>query len=456
MMDDVSAGAESAPALFDDGSQGAATAAGLATINRRRIKTENKDVPVETIHTWVTRGKLCLQPDFQRNYVWTPLKASRLIESILLEIPLPVVYVAEEADGTYSVVDGQQRLASVSGFLSGKFPGDGGPFRLSNLRVARELNGKQFSELPQTAQEQILAASLRLTVITRDSDPEVKFEVFERLNQESCPLSHQELRHCVYRGPYNDLVGELAQNPTFRKIFGFAEPRHRRMLDRQYVLRFLALWHATHLKYKTGMLRFMNQDMAQYRFADKAELNRARAAFEKSMDIAYTVFGARAFRRFVPGTDKDANGFWETRLNAALYDTLLYTFSFYEKPQVVPVKDLVVEEFLDVVTADRDFAKFISTATDTTDRVRYRIDVWRQRLQSLVGTGKKEPRCFSRALKKEFYDRDPTCAICKQHIVELDDAQLDHERHYWRGGKTVRENARLAHRYCNLARGKRV
>src|SRR5688500_9830083 len=103
---------------------------------RRRIKTDNRDVPVETLHTWVTRGKLRLQPEFQRNYVWTPLKASRLVESLLLEIPLPVVYVAEEENGTYSVVDGQQRLASISGFLSGVFPGTGGDFKLCNLRVA--------------------------------------------------------------------------------------------------------------------------------------------------------------------------------------------------------------------------------------------------------------------------------------------------------------------------------
>jgi 5-methylcytosine-specific restriction endonuclease McrA len=82
-------------------------------------------------------------------------------------------------------------------------------------------------------------------------------------------------------------------------------------------------------------------------------------------------------------------------------------------------------------------------------------DVWRQRVQALVGHAGKEPRCFSRALKKELYDRDPTCAICKQHIVELDDAHVDHAKHYWRGGKTIRENARLAHRYCNVARGGR-
>jgi hypothetical protein len=277
----------------------------------------------------------------------------------------------------------------------------------------------------------------------------------ERLNQESCPLSYQELRNCPYRGPYNDLLGELSQNSTFRRIFGFQQP-HRRMLDRQYVLRFLALWHATHLKYRTGMPKFLNREMEQHRFADKAEMARMRAAFEKSIDLAYTVFGARAFRRFFAGNEKNPNGSWESKINAALYDTVLYSFSFYEKPQIVPVKDLIVEEFLGMVTTDRDFAKFITTATDTADRMRYRIDVWRQRLQAIIGSLTREPRCFSRALKKEFYDRDPTCTICKQNICELDDAQLDHQKHYWRGGKTVKENARLAHRYCNMARGGRL
>jgi hypothetical protein len=94
-------------------------------------------LPVETIHSWVSRGKINPQPDFQRYYVWNNLKASRLIESLLLDIPIPVVYVAEESNQTYSVVDGQQRITSISSFINGQFP-DGRDFSLSGLQVLRK------------------------------------------------------------------------------------------------------------------------------------------------------------------------------------------------------------------------------------------------------------------------------------------------------------------------------
>lgn len=89
---------------------------------RRRVNTDKQDLPVETLHTWVKRGKLNLQPDFQRYFVWNKSKASRLIESLLLDIPLPVIYVAEEQNNTFSVVDGQQQLTSICEFINGKFP----------------------------------------------------------------------------------------------------------------------------------------------------------------------------------------------------------------------------------------------------------------------------------------------------------------------------------------------
>lgn len=113
---------------------------------RRRVKTDRQDLPVETLHGWVKRGKLNLQPDFQRYFVWNKSKASRLIESLLLDIPIPVIYVAEEQNNTYSVVDGQQRLTSICEFINGKFP-DGQDFRLSSLQVMTELNRKLFIDL---------------------------------------------------------------------------------------------------------------------------------------------------------------------------------------------------------------------------------------------------------------------------------------------------------------------
>src|SRR4051812_47941882 len=90
--------------------------------DRRRVKTDKKDLPIETLCAWESRGRINPQPDFQRYYVWTNLKASRLIESLLLEIPIPVVYVAEESQSTYTVVDGQQRVTTICSFVRGTFP----------------------------------------------------------------------------------------------------------------------------------------------------------------------------------------------------------------------------------------------------------------------------------------------------------------------------------------------
>lgn len=420
--------------------------------DRRRVKTEKSDLPVDTLCGWVSRGKINPQPEFQRYYVWNGVKASRLIESLLLDIPIPVVYVAEEANRTYSVVDGQQRVTSISSFVGGKFP-DGTDFALSGLQVLTELNGRLYRELPSDLQEALSSAIVRLIVINHDSDKDVKFEVFERLNLGAVKLNDQELRNSMYRGRYNQLLRELSWDSHLLKIMGATQP-HNRMADRQLILRFFAMWRNTHLKYKSPMKRFLNREMEEHRDPNDRELAEMRALFQKSIEMAYSVFGGGAFRRFNAGRSGNPNGKWEARkLNVALWDTLLYTFSYYDRSQIIPIADSILEEFLDVITNDDTFVEYISSTTDKPDRVQYRADVWRQRLEGLVAN--REPRSFSLALKQQLYENDPTCNICGQKIHGLDDAEVDHIQHYWRGGKTIAENARLAHRYCNRARGGR-
>lgn len=423
-------------------------------VDRRRVKTEKQDVPIETLHNWVKRGKLDLQPDFQRYFVWNNTKASRLIESLLLDIPIPVIYAAEDAKANYAVVDGQQRLTTICSFMDGTFP-DKRDFQLSGLQVLTEINGKQFKDLPGPQQEMIIGTALRLIIIEHDSDPDVKFEVFERLNLGAEKLNDQELRNSMYRGTYNNLLRELASNPFMLKIMGASEP-HRRMQDRQLILRFFALWRNTHLKYKGPMKTFLNREMEEHRNPSDTELARMRTTFTRCIEMAYTVFGTHAFRRFNLGKAGLPDGYWETRkLNVALWDTLLYSFAFFEKPQIIPIADRIREEFLDLMTTDATFVEYITSTTDKAERIQYRGDTWMHRLRDLVGYTAKEPRTFSLALKQQLYDRDPTCAICGQRIQAVDDAQVDHIDHYWRGGRTVPENARLTHRYCNQARGGR-
>jgi hypothetical protein len=133
----------------------------------------------------------------------------------------------------------------------------------------------------------------------------------------------------------------------------------------------------------------------------------------------------------------------------------MYTFAFYDKRQIVPNSDRIREEFLDVMTSDEKFVEYITATTDQVDRIRYRAEEWRRRLDVLVGDAKPEPRGFTLELKRDLFTANPTCQLCKQQIHDLDDAEVDHIKHYWRGGRTIPENARMTHRYCNRARGGR-
>ena len=184
-----------------------------------------------------------------------------------------------------------------------------------------------------------------------------------------------------------------------------------------------------------------------------------KAMFESAIECAWAVFGVfgpNAFRRWSSGDDRSPEGQRESKLNIALWDTVLYTFAFFEKRQIVPVADAIREEFLDLMSTDDTFVDYIGHTADKPDRVRYRADTWRQRREAaavVVPAG--EARAFSRKLKEDLHTADPTCAICGQHIHAPEDAEVDHIKHYWRGAATISKNARLTHRHCNRARGGR-
>jgi hypothetical protein len=195
-------------------------------VSKRKIFTDLADPQIDALHGKFKRGKLVVQPDFQRQFVWDQVKASKLIESALLGIPIPIVYLSEEPDNKEYVIDGQQRLTSFFSFIDGHFP-SAGDFHLKGLTVFAELNGKRYNELPEALQDQIRYFSLRTITFKRESDPSIKFEVFERLNTGSVSLNDQELRNCIYRGDYNRLLRELSEDPDFMHLLGLTKPDKR-------------------------------------------------------------------------------------------------------------------------------------------------------------------------------------------------------------------------------------
>jgi hypothetical protein len=324
--------------------------------------------------------------------------------------------------------------------------------RLSGLTILTELNGKRFKDLPKSFQDKFENATIRIIEIRKESDPDVKFEIFERLNTGAVQLNAQELRNCIYRGKYNELLKELSEEKDFQFLLGLKEP-HNRMQDRELILRFFAFYHNTYLKYTPPMKRFLNKEMEKYRNLNDTEENRLRNVFRKSVRLSKTVFGEKAFHRFVPGSNEDPNGYYEKKMNKGLFDIIMFGFTMYDENQIVPNSDSIREELLWMMAHDEDFINAISgSGTDSKDKTLTRFDKWLSALKEIVGTPKTEPRTFSLQYKKQLWESNPTCAICGQKIHIVDDAEVDHVKEYWRGGKTISSNARLTHRYCNRSR----
>jgi len=415
---------------------------------QKRVIWQPKDFSIRELYEMYKDGDLDPRPKFQRYFVWDDKKSSRLIESILLEVPIPNIYLAEDNKGRYSVVDGQQRLTSFINFMDGNLT-------LRGLLVLDDLNGKKFSELDKEDKSKFKKSTIHTIVIKRESQKDIRFEIFERLNTGSVKLNDQELRNCIYRGAYNQLLDELSHDRDFLELLGLRKP-HKRMLDRELILRFFALYHKTYLRYEPPMKSFLNNEMETRVNLDENERTELKNTFKKSVELTKAVFGRNAFKRFIIGSEIDPNGTWEgRRINKALFDVVMYGFTDYEKQQIYPKIDSIREELIWLMTHDQGFIDSITISTNDKSKVLERFEKWLRSLRQIVGYPAKEPRAFSSEIKKDLYNTNSSCRICNQEIKFLDDAEVDHVDFYWRGGKTIPSNARLVHRFCNRKRGGR-
>jgi DNA-binding transcriptional ArsR family regulator len=415
----------------------------------RRLVSEPRDLSIRELFTQEQDGDLMLQPDFQRYYVFDDAKASRLIESVLMSVPLPLIYLAEEPDAKFSVIDGQQRLTSFFRFL-------GNELRLRNLSILKEYSKMSFKDLPEDMQRNFRNSAIRCIIIKRESHPDIRFEIFERLNTGSVRLNDQELRNCIYRGRFNTLLAKLAEDPNWLLLLRRSEP-DKRMVDREMILRFFALFLDFN-HYKPPMKRFLNQAIETRRHMSEAEAHRLNEVFRQAVQNTKSVFGQKAFVRYEPGHEENPNGSWssERRLNMALFDTIMLGFARYEQRDIVPYGNAIREALLDLMATNREFNDAITLGTSERHRLLARIDIWNNRLREVLSNPRSEPRLYSPELRQELFERDPTCSICRQRITLVDDAAVDHIVPYSHGGTTNLSNARLAHRYCNSARGNRT
>jgi uncharacterized protein with PIN domain len=421
------------------------------------------DFSLQVLHQKKKDGDLDPHPSWQRNYVFDRIKASRLIESILLDMPIPAIYLAEEADMTLSVIDGQQRLSSFFNFLDDKFPDNRFPlgekftdFKLTGLQILPELNTKKYMDLDKVLQRKINDTPLHVITIKNDSDEDVKFEIFERLNTGSMKLNEDEIRNSVYRGPYIDLLKELAEDKIFDQMVRKSNFKNR-MLYRGMILRFLALSEKDYGYYRPSMKQYCNKELREKRGLSKEKIDEYRKRFEKCVYLCKETFGENAFRRFKPGTSDKQDGEWNaSRINMALFDVQMCGFATYEKDQIMGRTDEIRERMMDLMCSDEEFSQAIELKTSSTSQVKIRFKRWKDALDEIVSNKQPSPRTFTYSIKEQIFNSDPTCPICHNRIMAIEDAEVDHKVPFSKGGPTTLENAQIAHRYCNRHKSDKV
>lgn len=335
------------------------------------IRVGTKQFSLRNILDLIEDGDLELAPDFQRNTVWKARQKSRLIESVLLQIPLPAFYFAEDANGMMRVVDGLQRLSTVRSYVRGE-PTD---FALSGLEYLTNEERKHFSELAPALQRRIHNAQIVVHVIDPTTPPSVKYDIFKRINTGGTPLNGQEIRHCMSKDRSRNFLKRCAHTSEFDLATGGSLRDHIRMDDREVVLRYCAFSRMgvegyvsrargsmdAFLEIATGML----DDPEQVTDRELADLYKK---FSSAMVKCYTVFGGHAFRKWPYTTDR------LSPINRPLFESWSYVLGQYSEADLTRRKDSIVAETRALMTNSREYNDAITSSTGSVAKVRLRFD----------------------------------------------------------------------------------
>ncbi|MEH7075800.1 DUF262 domain-containing protein [Neobacillus drentensis] len=334
---------------------------------QKELVTQTVDFNVRNLADMVTNKQIDTSPKYQRRLRWDNVRKSKLIESILMNVPIPPLFFAEEKYGKYAVIDGQQRLRALSEFFTNMLELDG-------LEVFKELNGKRFAEIPIELQSILnMRPTLRCIIILRQSDPQIKFEVFERLNTGGVHLNPQEIRNSAYRGPLNDLIIDLSESTMFREMLKIKSPNKskivQQMRDCELILRFFAIkdsWENFRGRHKDLLNNFMmeNQEL------DDEALETLKLNFTNTLELVRVCFGENAFRRYNPGQEN-----WATQVLASLFDAqMIACYELNIKKEVLLKKQENIIEAFKNVFSDDEFLYSIGSGTNQKSKIVYRVN----------------------------------------------------------------------------------
>lgn len=336
--------------------------------NERKLRTETYDFSVATICDYMKNGNIIIPP-YQRGYVWGQIQASRLIESLITNCPIPVIYLSQGTDEIFSVIDGNQRLTSILKFLDGKY-------ELHGLTTFPELDGFKFSDLDPRFQRHIKNRTLRCICILKDTHPQIKFDVFERLNTGSVKLSAHELRHGLYMGNLMKLIERLSENHLFKSLT--LTKNDKRMKTDELILRFFAFserWQ----NYSKPLANFLNIYCEDNRHADEDKQKTLTLLFQNTLNIVNEVLGDKAFKTY-DGNMKNA------KFNAALFDAQMIAFMELSSNAegIKRLKNVDMNTLNHDFISSEQFSRYISSGTTDRNSVINRITQYKEFLQNLL------------------------------------------------------------------------
>lgn len=351
---------------------------------QEKLVVQSSDFSLSVVKQMVDSATLDLAPQYQRRARWSLEKKSQLIESFIMNVPVPPIYLAEEKYGVYSVIDGKQRLTAIVDYLSDDF-------KLRGLEKFSSLNGSHFSDLPEAIKRALqVRPYLRFITLLKQSDPELKYEVFTRLNRGGETLTDQEVRNAAFRGPLNDAIYELASIDFLRdrlKIYSETSSPYTKMLDAEYVLRFFVFaydWRG----FNGNMSQAMDSFMRDRQYSTDREISALRNDFTRALAGCRSIWGERAFQRPV-GQDQ-----WREQTIAGIFDAQMVAVHSLEDEKLLKlaeksedIQSATYSLFTGSATFGQEGTQFedaVRTGTNTPSKVKFRITKMSEFLDSFL------------------------------------------------------------------------
>jgi uncharacterized protein with ParB-like and HNH nuclease domain len=283
------------------------------------------------------KGRLIIDPDFQRNLVWKPKQKSQFIESIILNFPLPSFYVNQKRDNTLVIIDGLQRTTTLIEFLDDKKG-----FALTGLEKLEALNGKKFSDFPSAYQARIQSKKLLIYILNPTVPTEVIYDLFDRINTGGTSLNRQEVRNAIFNGKSTQLLKKLSEQAYFKKATNNGVSPTR-MKDREVILRYLAFKIFDYEKdYQGNMNGFLENTMRKINLMADDDIHILENDFKRVMEITFDFFEDKNFR--MPVYDVKGN---KSRgsINIAVFESVAYFFSLQSDSWLAIHKNKIQENF---------------------------------------------------------------------------------------------------------------